>query len=459
MKRTPVVSIVGRTNVGKSTLFNGILKKRQAIVEDVPGVTRDRNYSLVSHYATPFVLVDTGGLAGEEQNPFRLSVRTQTLTAIQESDLVLVVFDGLHGVHPLDQDIVELMRRSGKPVFWVVNKCEKKDTQLSANEFYGLGIEDMSSVSAAHRIGVRELVKKIEALINRPTDIAALEAQDLSAIRVAILGKPNVGKSTLVNRLLGEERVVTSAMPGTTTDSIDSRLTREGQRYILVDTAGLRKMARISANSVEDYASVRAIQALRDADVAILVLNATEGLPTEQDMKIASLVHERGKGLVVVVNKWDAVEKDNKLQKEYERALKEMMAYIGYAPLVFVSALYGTRCPSIIKKIKEVHEASKKEVAQTEFNEYLERLCQKVAPPVYRGGPVKLYGGEQVGVSPPTFVIYSNYPRRVGGSYERYLKNAFRERFDLGGSDIRIFFRKTQKRKSLRNAQSSFDAH
>ena len=455
----PVVAIVGRTNVGKSTLFNALAKRRLAIVQDRPGVTRDRNYALISQYGAPFTLVDTGGLVGEDEAdaPSEIldSVQAQAQIAIEESDLVLAVFDGLCGVHPQDQEVVDVLRRSGRPVLWVINKCEKALNEVLAAEFYGLGLDEIFPVSAAHRIGINELVRKIQAqlgLASEAVEKAGLGPVD--AIRVAVLGRPNVGKSSLVNKLLGQERLIISSMPGTTRDSIDSELTKSGQRYVLIDTAGLRKKARIEPLTVERFSNLRTLRSLARCDVAVLVMDATLGAPSDQEQKIASLIHERGRGLVLVVNKWDAIEKDHRTVKEYSDAVYQSLQFVRYAPIVFTSALSGRRCPNVLEKVKLVHENAHKRLATSELNKLLGRAMEHNPPPVHRGAPVKLFFATQIQVAPPTIVLFLNDPDGLRPSYIRYLQTWLRDAHPFEGVDVKFVKRKrtekTQRKISAR---------
>lgn len=443
MDKIPAVAIVGRTNVGKSSLFNRLAGRRLAVVEDQPGVTRDRNYALITREGVRYTLIDTGGLIGEDEGEMQQAVRAQAQVAIAEADLIIAIFDGLYGVHPLDRVVVDLLRRAGKKTIWVVNKCEKPASQLDAAEFYSLGIQNPLTISAAHKLGIRELSEKIVAELDLTAtneELQPLPREDF--IDVAIIGRPNVGKSTFVNRILGSDRVVTSAVPGTTTDSIDIELTRDGQKYRIVDTAGLRKKARVQDTTVERYGNLRTLRALARCDVAVLVLDATLGVPEEQDSKIAGLIHERGRGFVVVVNKWDAIEKDNQSVKDFERVIKSEFKFAPYAPIVFVSALTGKRCPSVLQAVKEVYQAAQQRIPTSQVNDVLSKAFRSKPPPVYRNNSLKLYFATQIETAPPTFTLFVNYPKQINFAYERYLKNALRKEFGFEGSDIKLIFRK-----------------
>ncbi len=448
--RIPLVAIVGRTNVGKSTLFNLFTGRRLAIVEDFPGVTRDRCYAVVKREKATFRLIDTGGLFGEEENSFTQSVREQAQIAIAEADLVLAIFDGLSGPHPDDPQVVDLLRRADKPVFWVINKCEKPSTEEAAVEFYGLGIsENIFPISAAHNQGVPELFAAMKSVL---AEHAAGEVDEDPGIKIAIVGKPNVGKSTFVNRVLGEERLITSPISGTTRDAVDIELIRDGQKYTIVDTAGLRKKAQIEDASLERFSNLRTLRALAQADVAIILIDAQQGKPTEQDAKIAGLAHDRGIPFIFAVNKWDLVEKDHRTAKEFTKELRRELKFCPYAPVHFISALSGKRCPSILPKAKEIFEHSQFRFQTAELNRVLEVAMQRKQAPVYRGQPIKLFFATQIGVTPPTFVLFMNHPTKLNFSYKRYLKNAIRRAYEYEGSDIKLHFRKRTEKSQREQA-------
>lgn len=476
----PTVCIIGRTNVGKSTLFNAIAGGRRAVVKDQPGVTRDRCYEVVNRYDAPFTLVDTGALVGEESIPLHESVREQTELAMQQSDLLLVVFDGLHGLHPLDSAVVELVRSLNKPTIYVANKCEKPSAQLTATELYGLGIEEILTVTAAHRRGVRELVAKMLSMLPEdrrastiPTGELNLDSETFGIeedtqgsldsepvlqagekrIKIAIVGKPNVGKSTFVNSLLGEERMLTSPIAGTTRDSIHSEISRNDTEFEIVDTAGLRKKAAVRNETVERYSNIRTLRSLAQSDVAVFLLDAAEGVPTEQDAKIIGLAHEKGKSLVIVVNKWDLIEKNSKVADEYRRAIRNQFKFAAYAPVLFVSAKTGLRCFSVLDMVETVFQSAQKRLPTSEVNALFTEAFSQKPPPVHRGAPVKLLYATQVSTKPPTFAVFVNYPERLKFNYERYLKNCVRRRIDYCGVDVRILFRRrsgiTNKRRRV----------
>ncbi|NMC63014.1 MAG: ribosome biogenesis GTPase Der [SAR324 cluster bacterium] len=450
-RKLPTIAIVGRTNVGKSTLFNALAGKRLSIVEDEPGVTRDRAYTLVERFDFPFTLIDTGGIIGEEDSPFTDIVRAQAELAIDEADLVLVLFDGLVGLHPKDDEVVDLLRRSKKPVVWCVNKCEKQLTINASAEFYALGIEDFICISASKGIGILELVKKMNRLL-RPIldtkeDCPPEGDQKENPIKIAVVGRPNVGKSTFVNQLLGKERLVTSPVAGTTRDSIDVHFQYEGKDYVIVDTAGLRRKAKVEDATIERYANLRALKALSDCDVAILVLDAQDGVPSDHDKKIANLAHERGRALVIAMNKWDLIEKDHKTAKEFEDNVKNAFKYTAYAPIIFVSAKTGKRCSSVLKKASTVFRLANERIPTPQVTRIFQEAFRRTPPPVVKGSAPKLYYATQAGVAPPTFVLFVSKPRRIPDSYVRYLRSFLRDEFPFEGSDVKIMLRKKPSKK------------
>ncbi|WKZ56637.1 MAG: ribosome biogenesis GTPase Der [Bdellovibrionota bacterium] len=453
--KVPTVAIVGRTNVGKSSLLNAIASKPIAVVEDQPGVTRDRHYYLVKRYDRPFTLVDTGGIVGEDENPLAKTVREQALLAIEEADVIVAVFDAAYGPHPLDSEVVQTLRRSGKPVIWVANKAESPVHRQSLGEFYALGIDEVLPVSAVHRQGIDQIVAHVLAL----TESDELEGEaegsegEAQTIRIAIVGQPNVGKSTLVNKLVGKERVVASAHPGTTRDAVDVEFEHQGRTFVVVDTAGLRRKARVAARSVEQHSNLRTVRALSSADVAVLLLDASLGPPAEQDAKVAALIHDRGTGLVIAVNKWDVIEKNHRTAKEYKDAVQRTFQFARYAPVLFVSAKSGQRVLKILEKCLEVYEAGKHRIQTSDLNRILTRAFTATPPPAYHGQPVKLFFATQVKTSPPTFVLFLNHPNRISESYRRYLGQAIRKHFDFPGQDLKFVCRKRTEKSARKLAE------
>jgi GTP-binding protein len=457
-RKIPVVAIIGRTNVGKSTLFNALAKRRIAIVEDSPGVTRDRNYTLIKTYGAPFGLIDTGGLVGEDEEQVKgmsQLVRAQADMAIQDCDLVLVVFDGLHGPHALDHEVVDHIRRSGKPVLWVVYKCEQPLNEVLSAEFYTLGLDELHCVSAAHRDGLQDLGNAISAKLGI-SGLKPSTEEDEKHIRIAVVGRPNVGKSSLVNKILGEDRLIAADAPGTTRDCIDIELIREGRHFTLVDTAGLRKKAKVESGTLERFSNLRSLKALVGCDVAVLVLDATEGLPSDQDKKIAELIHERGRGFILVVNKWDLVEKDHRTVKQFEEAIFRELPFARYAPMLFVSALTGRRCPNVLREAAKIYDGAREKISTGALNKLLERIFQINPPPVVRGQPVRLYFATQISVAPPTILMFLNYPENLPQSYLRYVKTHLRKVHPMEGVDIKFELRKRTD-KQQRKIESSGD--
>ena len=443
-KAIPTIALVGRTNVGKSTLFNLLAGEELAIVENHHGVTRDRNYITLYNYKHPFTLVDTGGMVGEEQTEMAEAVRLQTEIAIHEADLILAMFDGKDGLHPLDHQVVDALRKSKKKIIWVANKCEKDEHKLRANELYALGVEDLQIISAAHNDGIKQLMKQIwtdlDMLDNEKIELA--EDDEKRPLRVAIIGKPNCGKSTFLNKLLGQDRLITSDISGTTRDSINTFLTREGREFMLIDTAGLRRMKNIEEKTLEQISTFRTLRALAMCDVALLFVDATQGEPSDQDAKMAELVHKRGKGLVIVINKWDAIEKDNKTSKQYEETVYDVFRFCNYAPIVFISALTGRRCPAVLQKAAEIFDQAKARISTGDLNRMIGRAIVKNLPPVYRGEPLKIPYVTQTGTRPPTFILFCNNPAKVPDSYVRYLKNTIREHYPFPGYDLKLILKK-----------------
>lgn len=551
--RTPIIAIVGRPNVGKSTLFNRIVGEKRAVVEDFAGVTRDRNYALVDKYSAPFTVVDTGGFEIAPEDELQRAVVDQTILAIEEADAIIALFDGEAGEHPEDADVVRFLRKVDKPVVYVVNKCDGEEQIIRVADFYRLGLSEIENVSALYGRGVRDLVEgmlenlpdyqalkqsfedrkklaaerkervlleietakqaidfsefedellpasseesdikeeqeEIEAdfasvfvpdessesdkIISdyiKDNRVAALkrteyyyndpaiapdyleegqseseEAKEtipvIDCINIAIVGRPNAGKSTLLNTLTGERRAITSEIAGTTRDSLDLEILRDGQRYCIVDTAGLRKKARIS-DKIERFSTMRALRSLADCDVAVVLIDASRG-PSDQDTKIMGLAHDYGKGIVIAVNKWDLVEKSHRTVKEYTDNLRQEFKFAHYAPVVFISALSGRRCPKIIETVKHIAEQRTKRISTNRFNRVLKHQLLRYPPTHYRGHAIKLYYGTQVESSPPRFILFFNQPKGLHFSYLRQLKNTLRKEFGFEGTDIKITCRK-----------------
>ncbi len=435
----PIIAIVGRPNVGKSTLFNRIAGGRKAIVWDEPGATRDRNYAEVEWEETAFTLIDTGGFEPVSKDRLFIQMREQCQLAMEEADVILFTMDGKEGLTPSDKEVADILRKLNKPVFYIVNKIDGPKHEERILEFYGLGVETVYSVSAEHGYGVRGLMDRvIKALPSLPE-----EKWDKDVTKIAVVGRPNVGKSSLINRLLGYKRVLVDEAPGTTRDAIDTPLERDGRRYILVDTAGIRRKSRISLR-LEKYSIVEALRTIDRSDVALLLLDSREGV-TDQDARIGGFIHEKGKGCILAVNKWDLVEKDSQTMVEYEGDVRESLKYLLYAPILFISALTGQRVSKVLDAVDHVSDQAKKRISTSQLNKCFREWVEKFPPPLYKNRGVKLNYITQVSTAPPTFLIYTNRPKGIHFSYERYLLNQMRETFSFEGVPVRLLFRKKGK--------------
>lgn len=431
----PVVAIVGRPNVGKSTLFNRIFGQRKAIVEDFPGVTRDRNYAEVTRYGTPFMLIDTGGFEPVSNETILIQMREQSRLAVEEADLILFVLDGKEGLTPADQEVAAMLRQVAKPVLFVVNKVDSEKQEAFASEFYALGIDEFMTISAEHGRGTSDLVNEI--LRNLPE--GADRPEDGTEVRLALVGRPNVGKSSLVNRLLGFERVVANPEAGTTRDSVDTPFNYNQQRYLLIDTAGIRRKGKVS-QTLEKYSVIQALKAMDRAHVVLVLIDAVEGI-TDQDVTIAGYAHEKGRAIILVVNKWDAVEKDERTMKAFLQDIERTFKFLTYAPVIFVSALTGQRVAKIMGKVEEVALEYNKRIATPALNQMLQEVVQLHQPPMHQGKRVKLFYLTQTAVRPPTFVIFTNCADGIHFSYQRFLTNKLREAFGFQGVPLRLNFR------------------
>ena len=437
----PIVAIVGRPNVGKSTLFNRIAGGKKAIVWDDPGVTRDRNYADVEWEETSFTLIDTGGFEPVSKDHLFIQMREQCQLAMEEADVILFTMDGKEGFTPSDKEIANILRRLNKPVFYIVNKIDGPKHEERVLEFYALGVETIYSISAEHGYGVKGLMDEVIEAIPRSTE----KIWDEEVTKVAVVGRPNVGKSSLVNRLLGYKRVLVDEAPGTTRDAIDTLLERDRRRYVLIDTAGIRRKSRISLR-LEKYSIVEALRTIDRSDVALLLLDSREGV-TDQDARIGGFIHEKGKGCILVVNKWDLIEKDSQTMVQYERDVRESLKYLPYAPILFISALTGQRVGKVLDVIDQVSDQTQNRIPTSPLNKHFEKWVEAFPPPLYKGRRVKLNYITQVSTAPPTFVIYTNKPEGIHFSYERYLLNRMRETFSFEGVPVRLLFRKKGKEK------------
>lgn len=430
----PVVAIVGRPNVGKSTLFNRIIRRRDAIVDDRPGVTRDRHYGDAVWEEHAFLLVDTGGFVSGDDDTFAAPIRYQVEQAVAEADVVVLVLDGKGGVSPFDRDLIQWLRTLDQQVFYAVNKIDGPEQEERLYEFYALGIDTLYSLSAEHGYGVPDFLDALVA--GFPTAPAEPDDQH---IRIALVGRPNVGKSSLVNRLVGQERAVVSDVPGTTRDATDTLCKWHGKTYVLIDTAGIRRKAKVDLK-LEKFSIIKALKRLERCDVALIVLDADEG-PTDQDIKVAGYAHERGCGAIFVVNKWDLVDKSETTPRKFELRLRDMAKYLPHAPMVTVSALSGQRLNKIFPIVDKIYKQYATRIGTGQINRIIEKATMRTEPPLHKGRRLKFYYTTQISEKPPTFVSFVNYPDAVHFSYQRYLLNQVRRETGLDQVPLRLLFR------------------
>lgn len=439
--RKPIVAVVGRPNVGKSTLFNALAGERISIVQDTPGITRDRIYADVTWLDKTFTLIDTGGIEPDSKDIILSQMRAQAQIAIDTADVIIFLVDVKQGLVDADDKVADMLRRSRKPVVLVVNKVDSV-SKYSADvyEFYNLGIGDPHPISAANRMGLGDMLEEVISHFGKE----AQEEED-ERTRVAIVGKPNVGKSSLINRLLGEERLIVSDVAGTTRDAVDTEIVHNKKEYVFIDTAGLRRKNKIK-EQLEHYMIVRAVGAIERADIAVLVIDAVEGV-SEQDAKIAGIAHDRGKAVVIAVNKWDAVEKDDKTIYRFTEKVRNVLSYMPYAEIIFLSALTGQRLNKLFDVIDMVSENHAMRVATGVLNEIMAEAVAMQQPPSDKGKRLKLYYITQVAVKPPTFVIFVNNKELMHFSYTRYIENQIRETFGFRGTPLRFIIRERNEEK------------
>lgn len=438
----PIVAIVGRPNVGKSTLFNNLVGDRVAIVDDMPGVTRDRLYRETEWNGTEFVIVDTGGLEPRNNDFMMTKIKEQAEVAMNEADVILFVVDGKAGVNPLDEEIAYILRKKQKPIILCVNKIDNfVEQQDDVYDFWGLGFENLVPISGGHKVNLGDLLDLVTEMIEK----IELPEEEEDTLKLAIIGKPNAGKSSLVNRLSGEERTIVSDIAGTTRDAIDTIVEFDEKKYMIIDTAGIRRKSKVE-ESLEYYSVLRAIKTIKRADVCILMLDGKEGL-TEQDKRIAGIAAEELKPIVVVVNKWDLVDKNKVTMKSMREELYAELPFLSYAPIEFVSALTGQRTTKILEISDTIYEEYTKRISTGLLNTVLKEAVLMNNPPTRKGRVVKINYATQVSVAPPRFVLFCNYPELIHFSYARYIENKFRESFGFEGSPILISFEKKNAEK------------
>ncbi len=432
----PVVTLIGRPNVGKSTLFNRITRTQDALVDDFPGVTRDRHHGEASHDGNDFILVDTGGYLGKDDDRFANEIRYQVLQAIEDSDAVAFVLDGKDGISPYDYDLVELLRNVDKPIFYLVNKIDNSHMEeKNLYDFYELGVGHILPVSGSHGYGVNDFLDQLIDVLPEHEELVV----DEDVINVAVVGRPNVGKSSLVNQILGEKRLVVSDEAGTTRDSVDSMYEMEGKKYRLIDTAGIRRKGKVS-HKIEKISVIKSLKRLDRCDVALILIDSSEGV-TDQDITIAGYAYEKGCGCIFVLNKWDLVEKDHKTLKRFSENLCMKAKFLNFAPVVTISALTGKRVAKIFGQIDGVFTQYKARIGTGQLNKVLERALERTEPPLHKGKRLKFYYATQVTSKPPTLVLFVNYPEAVHFSYKRYLINQIREMIGLDMTPVRVYFR------------------
>jgi GTP-binding protein len=437
----PIVAIVGRPNVGKSTLFNYLAGKRISIVEDTPGITRDRVYANSEWLGKEFVLIDTGGIEPEPSDDITAAIKTQAEIAIESADVILFLTDAKSGLLEADKEIAQMLRMSKKPVVTVVNKVDTPGSPpLHVYDFYELGLGEVYTISSIHGMGIGDVLDEVISYFPDETH----EGEETDAIKVAVIGKPNSGKSSLINKILGYERVLVSDVPGTTRDAIDSEVEFNGKKYIFIDTAGIRRKSKISDN-IERYSVLRSFRAIERADVCILMVDGSEGL-TDQDAKIAGYAHDEGKSIIVAINKWDMVEKDTKTVNEFYENTFRVLSFMTYAPMVTISALTGLRVNRLFPLIDEIYEQASLEVPTGMLNDILSEAVAMVQPPSHKGKRLKIYYITQVGVRPPKFVLFVNDLQLMHYSYERYIANKLREAFEFKGTSIKFIIRERNEK-------------
>lgn len=445
----PVVAIVGRPNAGKSTFFNRITRTKDALVDDFPGVTRDRHYGTCTWNDVDFSVIDTGGFSTGEEDDFISLSRDQVHQAISDADAVILLLDGKGGVSPFDTELIEILRGLACPVFYAVNKIDSYEKEDNINEFYRLGIDTLYPVSAEHGYGVPDFLDILVSTFPKsPVE------EDTDAIKIAIIGRPNVGKSSLVNRLLGENRVIVSNIPGTTRDAIDTTCEINGQQYLLIDTAGIRRKKQVY-EKIEKISIIKALQSIERCDIALILIDAHEGV-TDQDVKIAGYAFERGCGCIFLLNKWDLVKKDTRTLKQYIENLRMDAKFLSFTPVLALSALTGQRVPKIFDLVNKVYEQYSARIATGPLNKIFEQATSRTEPSMFQGRRIKFFYATQVTTKPPTFISFVNVPDGIHFSYQRYLINQIRQETGLDQTPIRLFFRKRHEASNRVSQKKQF---
>lgn len=442
--RKPIVAIVGRPNVGKSTFFNRMCGKRVAIVEDTPGVTRDRLYQDVEWLNYSFTLIDTGGIEPKSDDIILRNMKLQAELAIDTADVILFMVDAKQGLVPADYEVADMLRKTEKPVVVAVNKTETKEDEAMMYDFYALGIGEICAISSAQGLGLGDLLDEIVKYF-KPMEQSEEEEK---IMHIALVGKPNVGKSSLTNKILGQERSIVSDIPGTTRDAIDTYFTRGDNEYVIIDTAGMRKKSKIEDSTIERYSVIRSLAAIRRADVVVVMIDAKEGI-TEQDVKIAGYVAEEGKPVIIAVNKWDAVEKDTYTIEKYNKDISCDLAFMSYAPKIYISAATGQRIEKLFKLIHYVYENGGRRISTGMLNDCIREAITAVEPPSDKGRRLKIMYATQVSTYPPSFVLFVNDEKLMHFSYLRYLENYLRKTFDFEGTPVKIMVRQRNEKKDL----------
>jgi GTP-binding protein len=444
----PLITIIGRPNVGKSTLFNRLVGRRQALVDDEPGVTRDSMYGKIIHNDRIYHVMDTGGFEPEPVSDLLRQMREMTSLAMAEADAIIFLLDGKEGLMPSDQDVAEILRRQNIPVFFAVNKIDTKRHEDRLADFYRLGTERLFAVSAEHGLGIHELLEAIQAEIpSAPLEDEAEREQEFS--RVAVIGRPNTGKSTLINRLLGAERHLVHEAPGTTRDSVDSLVSLAGKAYLFIDTAGIRKRSRVK-RKLEKLSVVMALKSLERCELALLLIDPGEGA-TEQDARIAGLIQDKGRASIVLINKWDIVEGDRLEQERVMDSIQRRLKHLSYAPFMTVSAKTGLNLNQLGPGMERVFSAYSRRIQTPELNRFMEEITKRHPPPSYKGRPVRMYYVTQVSVRPPKFIFSVNRPEGIKESFRRYIKNQLRENYEFQGTPLRVIFRQHHERRDKRS--------